>query len=68
MSSKPELPKKKETPVAIISIPAKLDPRKTVMFNEIVQQQESSRGNTNTSSSTSYEATPKRAKSEAQRD
>lgn len=65
MSIKPELLKKKETPVAIINIPARLDTVKTVMFNEIVQQQESSRGNTNTSSSTSYEVTPKRAKSEA---
>jgi hypothetical protein len=36
MSSKPELPKKKETPVAIINIPIRQDNVKTVMFNEIV--------------------------------
>lgn len=36
MNSKPDLPKKKETPVAIISIPARVENSKTVMFNEIV--------------------------------
>jgi len=68
MDFKPDMPNKKETPVAIISIPVRIDQYKTVMFNESVHAQESSHGNTNTSSSTSVEMTPKRAKSEANRE
>ena len=64
LESKPELKtsrKNPKTPIAIITIPARTEPTKCVMFDDKLEEKESK----NTSSSASFEKPAKRSKSEA---